>query len=192
MRKKESLEVSPAVKKALDKGGMVVSKEIFAEVVNKAEIPMIDVTKDNATQPEVAKCSCTDPLPVQRFELIATNANAASERVGTRLMLHAVETYKSLVFVSISGFFALLLANLTGAIASLLMYRGQVASLWFAAGVILSIVCFFLSYQVQFSVYQEDMQKWKQGKHMDWVKVTATVAALSLLCFIAGAVAVVQ
>ena len=144
-------------------------------------------TKQNKKVPEVQP-QPTEPTkqydpPTPRYEVVNVNAES---------VMHAIETYKSMIFVSVVGLFSLLFANLTGFVFSLMAYKGQMVALWFAMGVFLAIGCFFVSYQTQTVLYQEDMGRCKVGDHMQWVKVGATVAALSLLCFAAGVIAVVR
>lgn len=208
MRKKSEPEVSAAVKKALDKGGMVVPKAVFDGLVEEAGIPVIDVVKDNnyPPAPEPAKHCCDQAyadgmdavrkgyaeVGSQKFEVTATNPQAAADRAGMQQMLHAIETYKSLIFVSVTGFCALLLANLTGVIVSLALYKGVVAVLTFGCGALFALACFFASYWTQSVLFAEDMKRAAPNSHLLWVKSGFIAALASLVFFIGGIIAVVS
>jgi hypothetical protein len=198
MRKKAEPEFTPAMKKALDKGGMVVPKKTFDDLVEEAHIPVVDVT--DKTSPEPAgpqkypkipaymwKKESQPPPSTQKFEVVANYDFAGMQQV-----MHAIETFKSLVYISVMGFCALLLANLTGVVASLALYKGQVAPLAFGCGALFALVCFFASYWTQSVLYAEDMKRAAPNSHLLWVKSGFIAALASLVFFIGGIIAVVQ
>ena len=195
------------MKKALDKGGMVVPKAVFDGLVEEAGIPVIDVMKEKQPPaPEAAKHCCDQAyadgmaavrkgyaeVGSQKFEVTATNPQAAADRAGMQQMLHAIETYKSLIFVSVTGFCALLLANLTGVIVSLALYKGVVAVLTFGCGALFALACFFASYWTQSVLFAEDMKRAAPNSHLLWVKSEFIAALASLVFFIGGIIAVVS
>ena len=109
-----------------------------------------------------------------------------------------VETYKSLISISVEGFKTLLLIN-SGAVVAILAYLGQAGRnpevtkhAWlplglFVLGIIASVLAFFGSYTTQFLLYGESVQGRPQ-RHPMFVKVTAGLALLSALFFAGGAV----
>lgn len=112
---------------------------------------------------------------------------------------HTLETYKSLISISVELLKSLLLLN-GGAIVALLAYIGQAengASVarnatcslsWFIAGLVLSTLAFIGSYLTQSALYNEGVHPDKyKGSHMPWLWSTFTVGLLSLLAFAVGA-----
>ena len=112
---------------------------------------------------------------------------------------HALETYKSLISISIEVVKALLYLN-GGAIVALLAYVGQAQNgpnvarhatwtlIWFVIGLVLSVVAFIGSYLTQLSLYQESVhsQTYK-GSHTRWLTPSIIIGVLSLVAFAVGA-----
>jgi len=108
-----------------------------------------------------------------------------------------VETYKSLISISVEGFKTLLLIN-SGAVVAILAYVGQAGRgpevaqhAWlplglFVAGIMACVFAFFGSYSTQFLLYGESVQG-KPQRHPTLVKITAGLALFSALFFACGA-----
>jgi len=113
---------------------------------------------------------------------------------------HALETYRSLIAISLAGLKTLMLIN-GGAVVALLTYLGQSPQgpglaprvLWalgsFVAGVVFSVCAFFCSYQTQFALFNETVSPaTKSGlSHMTWQRITIAFISLSCGAFIIGA-----
>jgi len=113
---------------------------------------------------------------------------------------HALETYRSLISISLAGLKTLLLVN-GGAVVALLTYlehSPQGASLashafWslgaFIAGVVLCVAAFFGSYQTQFTLYNETVSPASVAglSHMVWQRITFGLVLLSCIAFAVGA-----
>jgi len=112
---------------------------------------------------------------------------------------HALETYKSLISISVELLKSLLLLN-GGAIVALLAYLGQATNgpavakhatcslTWFIAGLVLSALAFIGSYLTQLSLYNEGVHPDKyKGSHMPWLWSTFGISFLSLVAFAVGA-----
>jgi hypothetical protein len=111
---------------------------------------------------------------------------------------HLLETFKSLVLISIEGLKALLLVN-GGAVVALLAFLGQ-SSLgptiapraaepisWFVAGTALSTFSFAGSYATQFALYNERVPTAYRGpRHMTFLYFTFALVLASLGCFAKG------
>lgn len=113
---------------------------------------------------------------------------------------HAVETYKSLVQVSVEGMKLLALLN-GGAAVALLAYLGNLAGksptmpdmrcpmAFFLAGLVLCGFCFSTSYLTQLTLYNESMG-WPNNrfyqKHKFWLPVTMLLVLASILAFAFG------
>lgn len=96
---------------------------------------------------------------------------------------HALETYKSLIAISVELLKSLLLLN-GGAIVALLAYIGQAAS----GGLMLSALAFVGSYLTQLSLYNESVHSDEyKGSHGPWLWATFGVGILSLVAFAVGA-----
>ena len=111
---------------------------------------------------------------------------------------HLVETYKSLVLISIEGLKALLLIN-GGAVVALLAFLGQSSlgpaiaprawepNAWFLAGTAFATTAFLGSYATQFALYNERVPTNYRGpRHMSFLFCTVACVVLSLGCFGAG------
>lgn len=112
---------------------------------------------------------------------------------------HKLETYKSMISISVEGFKTLLLIN-GGAVVAMLAYLGQSARgsevaphvrcplTFFVLGIFAATLSFFGSYITQFQLYNECLTG-AAGKvrHMWVVYPTAAVALLSAIFFIIGA-----
>lgn len=114
---------------------------------------------------------------------------------------HALETYRSLITISIEFLRALLLLN-GGAIVALLAYLGQVENgaeiaarstpplAWFVAGLVLSTAALVGSYLTQLSLYQEGVHSDSyKGSHIPWLRGTILTGMLALGAFSVGAFA---
>ena len=111
---------------------------------------------------------------------------------------HALETYKSLITISVEVVKALLYLN-GGAIVALLAYVGQAQNgaavaknatgslVWFIVGLVLSVVAFIGSYMTQLSLYQQSVHSDYKGKHQRWLYPSIFIGIASLAAFAAGA-----
>lgn len=113
---------------------------------------------------------------------------------------HAVETYKSLISISVEGLKTLLLIN-GGAVIAILTYIGNSAQgkslashVWwplgfFVAGVCLVAFAFLSSYATQFFLYNETVsgESYKGPRHTLSLWVTVGIVILSLVSFTVGA-----
>jgi hypothetical protein len=113
---------------------------------------------------------------------------------------HALETYRSLIAISLAGLKTLMLIN-GGAVVALLAYLGQSPQgpslaphiLWslgaFVAGVVCCVCAFFGSYQTQFALFNEAVSPaTKSGlSHMAWQRITIAFVLLSCVAFAIGA-----
>ena len=112
---------------------------------------------------------------------------------------HALETYKSLITISVEVVKTLLYLN-GGAIVALLAYVGQAQNgpavaknatwtlIWFVVGLALSVVAFIGSYMTQLSLYQESVHsETYKGKHQRWLIPSIIIGVLSLIAFTVGA-----
>ena len=113
---------------------------------------------------------------------------------------HAIETYRSLISITLAGLKSLMLIN-GGAVVALLAYLGQSPQgpalaprvLWslgsFVAGVVFCVCAFFGSYQTQFALYNESVSPAHKSafSHMKWQRITIGFVLLSCVAFIIGA-----
>ena len=113
---------------------------------------------------------------------------------------HAIETYRSLISISLAGLKTLMLIN-GGAVVAILAYLGQSPQgptlaprvLWslgaFVVGVVFCVCAFFGSYQTQFALYNESVSPaTKSGwSHMKWQRITIAFVLVSCIAFIIGA-----
>jgi|SRR4029453_2231844 hypothetical protein len=113
---------------------------------------------------------------------------------------HAIETYRSLLRISLAGLKTLMLIN-GGAVVALLTYLGQspqgptlAPHVWwslgaFVGGVVLCVAAFFSSYQTQFALYNESVSPAtrKGFKHMTWQRITIAFVSVSCVAFGVGA-----
>ena len=117
---------------------------------------------------------------------------------------HAVETFKSLILVSLQGLKLLALFN-GGAAVALLAYLGNVAGkglpvpnmrlpmACYVVGLIACGLAFFFGYLTQFRLYNESMGWSPQRQHVKHQVVGIIFALLSLAAFAVGScVAVVR
>ena len=108
-----------------------------------------------------------------------------------------LETYKSLVTHSAEGFKFLSLAN-GGAAVALLTYLGSFGSkaikapnmsepmLWFLIGLALAGAGWFFAYLTQFKLYQADLAKSDDKRHIFWWWFAVIAYAVSLALFAVG------
>jgi hypothetical protein len=113
---------------------------------------------------------------------------------------HALETYRSLIAISLAGLKTLMLIN-GGAVVALLAYLGQspqgpslAPHVWwslgaFVGGVVFCVLAFFGSYQTQFALFNETVSPaTKSGfSHMAWQRTTIAFILLSCVAFGVGA-----
>jgi hypothetical protein len=113
---------------------------------------------------------------------------------------HAIETYRSLISITLAGLKTLMLIN-GGAVVAILAYLGQSPQgpalaprvLWslgsFVAGVLFCVGAFFAAYQTQFKLYNESksVSAGTKPSHMKWQRITITFVLLSCLAFAVGA-----
>jgi hypothetical protein len=111
---------------------------------------------------------------------------------------HKVETFKSLIVISVEGLKALLLIN-GGAVVAFLAFLGQsslgqslLPHAWvpiscFVAGTACATFAFLGSYATQFALYNEHVTTGYRGpRHMMFLRITLAVVILSLSCFAGG------
>lgn len=113
---------------------------------------------------------------------------------------HAVETYKSLISISTEGFKALQLLN-GGAVLAVLTYLGQRHTTGpdvlraalpmglFVAGLAAGTLVYATSYLTQFALHNENMKRYKVGKHKKWLWLSFILCLASLALFSFGAFA---
>lgn len=114
---------------------------------------------------------------------------------------HALETYKSLISISVELLRSLLLLN-GGAIVALLAYIGQAKNgtevaknascslSLFIVGLVLAALAFIGSYLTQLTLYNESVRSETfKGSHSPWLWVSFTIGFLSLVAFSCGAFA---
>jgi hypothetical protein len=115
---------------------------------------------------------------------------------------HAIETYKSLISISVEAFKALQWLN-GGAVVALLAYIGQrpelaeparIALSLFVVGLVAATAAFFTSYLTQLALYNEDIRKheYKGLSYVIWLRTTVVIVIVSLISFIIGAFAGVR
>ena len=118
---------------------------------------------------------------------------------------HALETFKSLIAVSMEGLKTLLLVN-GGAVVALLAFLGQstlgpalAPHFWwpiafFVGGVALCTLAFIGSYFTQFSLYNEHFpnRQYRGPKHMTCLWATLALVLTSVICFACGSLASVN
>jgi len=110
---------------------------------------------------------------------------------------HILETYKSMISISVEGLKTLLLIN-GGAVVAMLAYLGQSARgtdvaqhlkwplAFFVLGILAATFSFFGSYITQFTLYNESLRgEVGTVRHMSVVYTTAVVASLSAVFFAA-------
>lgn len=112
---------------------------------------------------------------------------------------HALETYKSLISVSMEGLKSLLLIH-GGAVVAVVAFLGQsslgpelAAHFWwplgfFIAGLTLCVLAFVGSYATQFALFNERLGRaYKGPRHMVCLWATVLLVFLSIAAFAAGA-----
>jgi hypothetical protein len=113
---------------------------------------------------------------------------------------HALETFKSLITVSVEGLKTLLLIN-GGAIVALLAFIGQSAQgpefatrlslpvALFVLGVVFGTLAFGASYRTQYALLNEQFpaRQYRGWRHQAWLKIAFGLSALSVLSFAVGA-----
>lgn len=111
----------------------------------------------------------------------------------------AIETYKSLIQISVAGLKLLALLN-GGAAIALLAYLGNIAGKGlsipdirfsmgaYLVGLFLCGLAFAFSYLTQFRLYNEALGRAAPGigKHQFWLWLTFIIALLSLVAFAVG------
>jgi hypothetical protein len=113
---------------------------------------------------------------------------------------HAIETYKSLVQISVEGMKLLALLN-GGAAVALLAYLGNVTAktgsppdmrvpmVFFLAGLLLSGLAFLGSYFTQLRLYEDSVNESTEdstARWVFWLRCGIGAAGLSLGCFALG------
>jgi hypothetical protein len=113
---------------------------------------------------------------------------------------HAIETYKSLINISVAGLKLLALLN-GGAVVALLAFIGNISGKGllipdmrlpmgcFLAGLAFCSFALLLSYWTQFILYQEIFDNLgKQGRnfHVLWHRLALILAILGLVAFVIG------
>jgi len=132
--------------------------------------------------------------------MTGTHTTAASASTTEFRKEHAIETYRSLISITLAGLKTLMLIN-GGAVVALLAFLGQSPQgpalaprvLWslgsFVAGVVFCVGAFFGSYQTQFALYNESVSPPRKSgfSHMKWQRITIGFVLLSCIGFIIGA-----
>jgi hypothetical protein len=115
---------------------------------------------------------------------------------------HGLETYRSLISISVEGLKALILLN-GGAVVALLAYLGQIQNQpalvskaatpmkFFLGALVATALCFGGSYLTQLSLYQESVHG-KKPTHHRWLWATFFFAIVSIAAFAFGAMASVR
>ena len=117
---------------------------------------------------------------------------------------HALETYKSLIQISLQSMKLLALLN-GGAAVALLAYLGNIAGKGAASpnmrgpmtcyliGLVLCGLTFMVGYLTQFSLYNEDIGDFRRGRHKAFLWVAALALGVgSLAAFSVGSYAAVS
>ena len=113
---------------------------------------------------------------------------------------HAIETFKSLITVSVEGLKTLLLIN-GGAIVAILAFLGQsqlgatlaprlsLSVLLFVIGVVTGTLGFGASYKTQYALLNEHFpaRQYQGWRHQSWLRVSFGLALLSIISFASGA-----
>lgn len=110
---------------------------------------------------------------------------------------HKLETYKSMVTISLEVFKYLALLN-GGAAAGMLAAADKIvrilpahtvrtAILCFVAGLVFDAVALFFSYWTQNTLYNETMGRTKADRHIWSIRISTVACALSLAAFCVGA-----
>jgi len=132
--------------------------------------------------------------------MTGTHTTAASASTTEFRKEHAIETYRSLISITLAGLKTLMLIN-GGAVVALLAFLGQSPQgpalaprvLWslgsFVAGVVFCVCAFIGSYQTQFALYNESVSPPRKSgfSHMKWQRITIGFVLLSCIGFIIGA-----
>ena len=110
---------------------------------------------------------------------------------------HAVETYKSLISISVEGMKLLALLN-GGAAVAILAYLGNAlgkttpipdmrgAMAGYLSGLFLCGVAFFASYMTQLRLYEASVHGRPLRDYERWMRTAIIVCLLSLAAFVAG------
>ena len=112
---------------------------------------------------------------------------------------HALETYRSMISISVEGFKTLLLIN-GGAIVAMLAYLGQSSKgtetakhmfyplLFYIAGIVLTVLALMCSYATQFKLFNESVNPRQNNnpQHMRFVYAAIFFVVLSLGSFVIG------
>ena len=111
-----------------------------------------------------------------------------------------LETFKSLIQISLEGFKVLALLN-GGAAVAILAYLGNSAArgqnrlpdmilpmICYVTGLFLCGLCFLGSYLTQLTLFNEAMDRKPVGHHKLWLSVTMFLCFLSLVAFASGSV----
>lgn len=112
---------------------------------------------------------------------------------------HTLETYKSMITVSVEAFKLLAILN-GGAVAGILAGYDRIRSLIPHGSLVTSVTAFVLgliaigaafhcSYLTQNLLFNEAVrpEKFPDGEHLVWMKRTAAFSVMSLACFAMGA-----
>ena len=110
---------------------------------------------------------------------------------------HALETYKGLIQISLTGIRTISFLN-GGAVIAILAYLGDITKdspapdvrvplIFFVLGLILAGCTALASYLTQLKLFKETHDSTQRGKHEIRLKIGLTCAALSLFAFAVGA-----
>src|SRR5262245_57404650 len=110
---------------------------------------------------------------------------------------HAIETYRSLIQISLEGFRLLALLN-GGAAVAVLAYLGNIAGKGirvpdmrcpmgcYMTGLVLCALSFIGSYETQLTLFNEAMGRTPSGRHGLWLVLSLGLVVLSLAAFALG------
>lgn len=176
----------------------MTSKELLAHLramvanASSAGIPGVSLVELDRILNDLTPATLTDqPDPhLQQQHLQAITFNRE----------HAIETYKSLIAISVEALKTLLLLN-GGALIALGTFVGahlkaaeslHVASFLFLGGLVAVAVAFGTSYATQLALFGEAMNRRPAGSHLRPLYLTAAFAALSLGLFAGGAASAIE
>lgn len=113
-------------------------------------------------------------------------------------LTHALETYKSMISLSMLGFKTIILCNAAGLIATIVcvahmaVARSALAFIFviYIFGLLCSTLALFASYLTQLRIFNESRQSIYGGNateyHVIWLNAALVLTALSILSFFGG------
>ena len=116
---------------------------------------------------------------------------------------HTLETYKSMITMSLEGLKTIFIVN-GGAVVAMLAYLGQspqgpIAAhhAWvplgcFIAGIVFCVISFVGAYATQFILLNENLGRRQKASHMNILWITVGFVVMSLGCFVGGSISSVK